>query len=334
MRSKAASFNGESSAWIKQWPHDRTSERDGDTHTEVTQEQLEAAIDAVVDRKIEEQISQHRLQGGSLPPDAGNLAGLVGSLLGHCSGDGLPYTFRSLERLQKKAGRLPPYDLRVRERREPDGRQVSTGVLFVTNVGLSASTALKRLLEDEKPPDHRILVTDHERRPLKVGAQGAEYYRDLEKLGSGKFEHLKLNFEQYAKLDALQGVVGMAKSGDLEIEAPRGTPRPVQEAEVIASHHRRDRFRQHPLLRPLLTEEPPIDTGFVSHELSLDEPRVRQYIMAQLAWRMGSMAQARQWIRRGDAAAQDGTGSGLESTQGNRRTDACRGVGPRHTAGR
>src|SRR5262249_59887592 len=116
---------------------------------------------------------------------------------------------------------------------------------------------LRRLLEDDKSSDHRLLVTDHERRPLKVGAQGVEYYRDLEKLGPGKFDHLKIDFEQYARLDALQGVVGMAKSGDLEIEAPRGTPRPVPEAEVIASHHRQDRFRRHPLLGPLLTEEPP-----------------------------------------------------------------------------
>ena len=84
----------------------------------------------------------------------------------------------------------------------------------------------------------------------------------------------------------------MARSGDLEIEAPRGTIRPVSDAEVVASHHRRDRFRQHPLLRPLLTEEPPPQP--VSPETSprLQVEPVRQYIMAQLAWRMGSTAQA------------------------------------------
>jgi hypothetical protein len=161
----------------------------------------------------------------------------------------------------------------------------------VTNVGLSATVALRRLLEGDASLDHRILVTDQERRPLKVGAQGAEYYRGLEKLGPGKFEHLKLDFEQYARLDALQGVVGMARSGDLEIEAPRGTVRPVSAAEVVASHHRQDRFRQHPLLRPLLTEEP-LPIAEPPNGANLDEPRVRQYIMAQLAWRMGSTAQA------------------------------------------
>ncbi len=138
---------------------------------------VEELIDAAVDRKIEEQVAQHRLQPGSLPPDAGNLAGLVESLLGQCAGDGLPYTFRSLERTRKKTGKLPPYDLLVRERRDPDGREVKTGVAFVTNVGVSATLALRRLLEGDPSLDHRILVTDQERRPLKVGAQGAEYYR-------------------------------------------------------------------------------------------------------------------------------------------------------------
>ena len=94
----------------------------------------------------------------------------------------------------------------------------------MTNVGLSATAALRRLLEDNKPPDLRLLVTDHERRPLKVGAQGVEYYRDLEKLGSEKFQHLKINFEQYTGLDALLDVVGTARSGDLEIESPFREP--------------------------------------------------------------------------------------------------------------
>ncbi len=68
--------------------------------------------------------------------------------------------------------------------------------------------------------------------------------------------------------------------------------RPVSEAEVIASHHRKDRFRQHPLLRPLLTEEPAPKQKVDSTSFHIEVERVRQYIMAQLAWRMGSTAQA------------------------------------------
>ena len=42
--------------------------------------------------------------------------------------------------------------------------------LFVTNVGLSASASLRRLLEDPNPPDHCVLVTEQDRAPLTVGA--------------------------------------------------------------------------------------------------------------------------------------------------------------------
>jgi hypothetical protein len=90
---------------------------------------------------------------------------------------------------------MPPYDVLVREHREHDAKEITTGVLFVTNSGRSATEALRRLLNDEHPPDHRLLVTDEERRPLKMGAQGVAFYRDLEKLGRESFEHIRLDFE-------------------------------------------------------------------------------------------------------------------------------------------
>jgi len=279
-------------AWLRAWPH-KPGKGSGTTpRPDFTAEEIEHAIDEVVDRKLAEHVEQLRLQPGSLPPDAGNLAGLVESLLAQCQGDGLRYTLRGFERKKKKAGRLPPYDLHVEQRRQPDAREVATGVLFVTNVGHSATAALRRLLEDNHPPDHRLLVTDDERRPLKVGTQGLEYLRDLQKLGQDRFEHLKIDFEQYANLDALRNVVGMARSGDLEIELPSGSPRAVTEEEVVASHHRKDRYRSHPVLRPLLTEEPLQIVSEKRELVQLDEKDVRQYLMAQLAWMMGSTASA------------------------------------------
>jgi hypothetical protein len=301
-QARLARLGGEE--WIRNWPGHRREPPIDSEPVKLTPKELEQAIDVAVDRKIEEQISQRRLEPGSLPPDAGNLAGLVESLLGACGGKGLPYTFRGVERTKKKGPKLPPYDLLVRECREADRKEVTTGVLFVTNVGLSATAALRRLLEDDKPPDHRLLVTDEERRPLKVGQQGVEYYKDLGKLGRERFEHLKINFEQYAALDALRDVVGMARSGDLEIEAPAGTPRPVSEVEVVASHHRKDRYRRHPLLRPLLTEDPPPAEVKAPKVVPLDEKDVRQYVMAQLAWMMGSTVQA---IAKGYVGSMKGT---------------------------
>jgi hypothetical protein len=290
-QAEATRLGGE--AWIRSWSGPiTTGGKVGPGKKPPDPAEIASLIDSAVDRKIAEHVSQLCLQPGSLPPDAGNLAGLVESLLGQCQGEGLPYTLRGVERTKKKGTKLPPHDLLIRERREPDGREITTGVLFVTNIGLSATAALRRLLEDDKPPNHRLLVTDHERRPLKVGTQGVEYYKDLEKLGPGHFEHLKIDFELYAALDALLNVVGLARSGDLEIEAPPGTPRPVSEVEVVASHHRRDRYLRHPLLRPLLTEEEPLVAVGPSDAVSLDEKDVRQYVMAQLAWMMGSTAQA------------------------------------------
>jgi hypothetical protein len=61
---------------------------------------------------------------------------------------------------------------------------------------------------------------------------------------------------------------------------------------VVASHHRKDRYRRHPLLRPLLTEEPPPAEPEKPKDVLLDEKDVRQYVMAQLAWMMGSTASA------------------------------------------
>jgi len=275
--------------WIRHWPN---TVKKSPVQPRKPKPDLAGTIDQAVDGKIQEKIAQHRLQPGSLPPDAGNLAGLVEGLLKQCLGEGMPYTLKSVERGQKKGTKLPSYDLLIRERRD-DGNEVTTGVLFVTNSGNSATAALRRLLEDAKPPDHRLLVTDHERKPLKVGAQGVEYYRDLDKLGAERFQHLKINFEHYAGLDALYDVVGMARSGDLEIEFTAGAPRAVTEQEVVGSHHRKDRYRSHPLLRPLLTEEPlqDISAGVTVLE-KLDEKDVRQHIMAQLAWMMGSTTRA------------------------------------------
>ncbi|MEO6807488.1 MAG: AAA family ATPase [Isosphaeraceae bacterium] len=153
-QSKLTSQGGD--RWLAEWPTTKPPGPKPIPH-KPTQAEIESEIDATVGRKTEEHVAQRQLQPGSLPPDAGNLAGLVEALLGQCLGDGLPYTLRGVERKKKQKGVLPPYDLHVREHREDDSREVTTGVLFVTNIGLSATTALRRLLEDGSPPDHRIL---------------------------------------------------------------------------------------------------------------------------------------------------------------------------------
>ncbi|MEJ7637036.1 MAG: hypothetical protein WKF75_03350 [Singulisphaera sp.] len=243
----------------------------------------------MVARKIEEQVARRRLQPGSLPPTPATWRGWC-SPCWSSAGGRATYTFRDAERIKSRNGRMPSYDLRIREHREQDAKEITTGVLFVTNSGRAATEALKRFLKVVPPPDHRLLVTDHERRPLNTGEQGAAYYRDLKKLGKDSFEHIKLDFDQYAALDALEAVVGLARVGDVEIEWPRGTIRPVSEAEVVASNHRKGRYLQHPLLRHLLTEDHPVDGPGPEPAETLVEIEMRQYIMAQLSWRLGMSA--------------------------------------------
>ncbi len=249
-------------------------------------------IDAAIDKKMEEHSSELKLHQGSLPPDAGNLSGLVEALLSHCLDDKLTYTLRAVARTKKKGGKLPPYDLLIHEQRDQDGIKVSTGLCIVTNGGISATAALRRLLEDENPPEHRLLVTDARKKLSKTG-QAAEYYRDLQKLGVDRFQHIEISAAQYAQLDALRATIDMAKSGDLEIEERPRSPRAVLESEVIASHHRKDRFRAHPLLRPLLTEDPPAPVAPpAAKDPGVKLKELRQFIMGQLAWQMGTTAKA------------------------------------------
>ena len=100
-----------------------------------------------------------------------------------------------------------------------------------------------------------MLVVTEERQPLPhLGAKGRERWEELQKRKGLSFTHRELAFEEYAALDALQHVVGMAVSGDLEVEWPRGQIRPVNEKEVIESHHRKQRYRSHPFLNRFLEE--------------------------------------------------------------------------------
>jgi hypothetical protein len=63
---------------------------------------------------------------------------------------------------------------------------------------------------------------------------------------------LELTFAELIELEALQRVVGLAKSRDLEIEPSPGRSRSVTEQEVIEAYHRHRRYLASPLLRVLL----------------------------------------------------------------------------------
>jgi hypothetical protein len=124
---------------------------------------------------------------------------------------------------------------------------------LVAHHGNQTVAALRWLLEDGEPPRRVFLVSDA-RQPLPLGRVGQENLEELQRRGPGHFRAVELPLEEYLALDALQGVIGLTRAGDLDVEFPPGRRRPVSEAEVIASHHRRQRYLARPLLRALLEE--------------------------------------------------------------------------------
>lgn len=211
---------------------------------------VEALIDELIARKVTEAINARKLNPARLPPDADNIATLTLTLLEACVG-AHDYSLCSVRRTDLRA--KSPYDLWVEEE-SPDGKGITNGLTFFTSdAAQSAVVAVRRLLNDDKPPTHQMLVTDEQRRPLRLGAKGQEYYSTL--LQSPRFLHVKLNFEHHAQLDALSSVLGAARVGDLDIPTDGTGYRPITEAECRASMHRQQVFVKHPLLQHLLTED-------------------------------------------------------------------------------
>jgi hypothetical protein len=166
---------------------------------------------------------------------------------------------------------------------------VVTGVVFLTaRNATSIAASLKRLSTLEPRPEHSLLVTD-QRCPLRLGAKGNEHYQFLSQLGAERFDHVTLDLEQYAELDALVALMGQARVGDLEVRDTLGNARPVGVDELTESYHRLDRYRSHVLLHDLVTEDvltilPPPPTA------PLDPRLVRETIVGLLSWKTGAGA--------------------------------------------
>ena len=94
--------------------------------------------------------------------------------------------------------------------------------------------------------------------PLPLASKGREYLEDLAARGEQRFRHIVVNFDQYAELDALLAIIGLALSGDLEIELPGGRVRLLSEDETIASHGRQRRYESAAILCELFGERMPL----------------------------------------------------------------------------
>jgi hypothetical protein len=214
------------------------------------------AVDQKVEEKIRAQETERKHSPHTLPPSAENLAGLVERILGQCLDQGRAYGLTKVTRpAPSKKGLRSPFDLLIERQVGPRAATQTTGLLFLSTASPQSVAAHLRRLADDRQLPARILVVTDERQPLPhLGAKGRERWQELQKRKGLSFKHRELTFEEYVALDALQHVVGMAASGDLEVEWPRGQIRPVNEKEVIESHHRKGRYRGHAFLNRFLEE--------------------------------------------------------------------------------
>jgi hypothetical protein len=213
---------------------------------------LEEIIDQRIKQEIEAQKAQRQAESNTLPPDGDHLAGLIAALLDEFRQADPSSGILEVERpLPQRAGVRPSLDLVLRLR-GINGQETRTGLLFmVTDNAVTAAAYLRRLVQLSPLPDRLMLVTD-QRRPLALGGKGQEHLEQLRREMAGRFRRLDLSFLEYVTLNALQAVVGLARSGELEIELLGGRTQAIDETEILASLHRQGFFQTAPVMRELL----------------------------------------------------------------------------------
>jgi hypothetical protein len=233
--------------WLATW-----GEREIKTAVEMpepTTEDMQKAVERRVARQIEDQQAQRGAHPETLPPDGERLLGLVRRLLEQCRQVSPAYAIAAVEEPPGTSATRRLFDLLLR-RRLGDWEHVARLLVVVTASSMTAAGSLRRLLKAAALPGQLIVVTD-QRRPLPLGPKGQEYLNKLKQGSTSSFRLVELTFADILALDALQAVVGQARSSDLEVEIG-GRSRPLGEMEVMDALHRLGLYRSAPLLRDLL----------------------------------------------------------------------------------
>lgn len=240
--------------WLTRWPRDGTA--GPGRPDEPTTEEIREGIDLTIAERLVSITEQLRREPHTLPADAAHLAGLVFSLLAQCRDAGHQYGVWEVERIVPPKNTRPTYHLSLRRREGEVSADLRIGVLFlVERNAVAVSGFLRRLVESWGTYD-RVVVVTSERVGLPLGPAGREYLETLERRGEEHFQKLDLAFDEWVELEALQRVVGLAKSRDLEIEPVPGRCRGVTEQEVIESYLRRGCYLKSLLLRVLFNGPP------------------------------------------------------------------------------
>lgn len=253
--------------WLKQWP--RSSDGPPD------EEEQPQNVHAEILSKVEEEKNRQLLQPGLLPPDGGNLKGVIEKLLSYCAAASERYSLRQV------ASGTRPDELKVVEE---CGDQVVRNAAKVVVTGSATSTAARlRQLIDLADIDRRVLVTD-QRCELALGAAGKSYFNSLTAFGDG-FKHYNLSLAQYAEMHAMLAVIGEAHSGDVEVRGANNKLRRITPEEVVECFHEQDLFRKQELLAEFLCE-PTVPQ--LKPTVAIDEARFREFVRSRLALLMGA----------------------------------------------
>ena len=232
-------------AWLAHWPEppDANGKRRPalpDREAIIPRGQL---IDEVVKGKLAEAKRQRVMNPGSLPPDSDNIAALLRRALELCVGHEKNDLEAVMAPPRMRGGSPYAFVIHRRGRAKPDA------IAVVATTRSATSTRLIGLMARDSTHSTKVLVTDEERRPIKVSTTTEDHLFRLR--SESDFLRIKLTFEQHAALDALVQILGLARAGDLEVDLPDGTVA-LNEEEALASLHRLDAFRAHPALNALL----------------------------------------------------------------------------------
>lgn len=256
-----------------------------------------ASINKLIDEKVEAKLAEHRqtrlLRQEELPVDAGHVYGLLKSLLSACDKANHPYRQDNYGRLSgftmvSAMGRSKPAFKMIIEH-HPDAaeavpRKIGVAIADASR-GNAATNILRRILASlngTNAPDQAVLVVDG-REPLQLAQAGQNYLNDL-KSRSGRFLVETLEFEQYATIDALEGVVRFAGSDNLEVAFSNGEMKTVTESEVYESHHRVGRYLTTQLLCRLVGKCIALPAD---EDPEIDRQKVLEATYTQLALNLG-----------------------------------------------
>ncbi|MHB1424912.1 MAG: AAA family ATPase [Gemmataceae bacterium] len=239
--------------WLTCWP--RVGEPNLASPTELSREEIQGSLEAKIAEKLAVISAQLEREPHSLPTDADHLAGLAYALLIQCRDAGHLYGVWEVRRVSPKKGR-PTYHLSLCCRPEEAAAEVRTGILILMERNATSVTAYLRRLQEDWGAYDRVVVATAETVGLPLGDTGREHLEDLRRRGGPRFQTLELTFAEFIELEAMQRVVGLAQSGDLEIEPQAGQVRAVTAREVIEAYHGQGRYLASRLLRTLLAIVP------------------------------------------------------------------------------